>query len=72
MRWTAASKPLIELIVRTECGDETADALGPMKKKDAAAEAERLLEGRGWLPEQLRGTAAEAGSALEHMLVAAE
>ena len=35
-------------------GQQTAELLADHKKKDMAAEAERLLSGTGWLPEPLR------------------
>ena len=35
-------------------GEETAELLADHKKKDMAAEAERLLADTGWLPEPLR------------------
>ena len=37
--------------------EETAALLADLKKKDMAAEAERLLAGTGWLPEALRTAA---------------
>ena len=40
--------------VREAKGDETAEMIGHLKKADMAAEAERLLQGTGWLPEGLR------------------
>jgi ParB family transcriptional regulator, chromosome partitioning protein len=40
--------------------EETAGLLADLKKRDMAAEAERLLDGTGWLPEALR-TAVVAG-----------
>ena len=39
-------------------GEQTAELLADHKKKDMAAEAERLLAGTGWLPESLRTPAA--------------
>jgi ParB family chromosome partitioning protein len=38
-------------------GQDTADLLAGLKKKEMAAEAERLLAGAGWLPEPLRTAA---------------
>jgi ParB family chromosome partitioning protein len=35
-------------------GQDTANLIAHLKKKDMAAEAERLLAGTGWLPEPLR------------------
>ena len=40
--------------VREAKGDETAEMIAHLKKADMAAEAERLLQGTGWLPEGLR------------------
>ena len=40
--------------VREAKGDKTAELLTDLKKKDMALEAERLLDGTGWLPEPLR------------------
>jgi ParB family chromosome partitioning protein len=40
--------------VREARGDETARLIEHMKKADMAREAERLLQGTGWLPEPLR------------------
>ena len=44
--------------VREAKGDTTADLLIDLKKKEMACEAERLLNGTGWLPEPLRTPAA--------------
>ncbi len=35
-------------------GDHAAQLLGHLKKAEMAQEAERLLDGTGWLPEPLR------------------
>ena len=40
--------------VREAKGDEMAEMIAHLKKADMAAEAERLLQGTGWLPEGLR------------------
>jgi ParB family chromosome partitioning protein len=56
-------------------GEETANLLVDLKKKDMAAEATRLVAGIRWLPELLRTPAAvneEAAAALPHFLAAAE
>ena len=56
-------------------GEETANLLADLKKKDMAAEASRLVAGIRWLPELLRTPAAtddEAAAALPHFLAAAE
>ena len=44
--------------VREARGDTTAELLADLKKKEMACEAERLLDGTGWLPEPLRTQAA--------------
>ncbi len=48
------TKAQILAAVREAKGDETAEMIGHLKKADMAAEAERLLQGTGWLPEGLR------------------
>jgi ParB family chromosome partitioning protein len=48
------TKPRILEAVREARGDETARLIEHMKKADMAKEAERLLQGTGWLPEPLR------------------
>lgn len=40
--------------VREAKGEATAQMIEHLKKADMAAEAERLLDGSGWLPEMLR------------------
>ncbi|MBM9401016.1 ParB N-terminal domain-containing protein [Gluconacetobacter azotocaptans] len=40
--------------VREAWGDDAADRIAHLKKGEMAREAERLLEGSGWLPEALR------------------
>lgn len=40
--------------VREGCGEQAAQLIAHLKKPDMAREAERLLEGSGWLPEALR------------------
>lgn len=40
--------------VREAKGDQSAELIGHLKKADMAREAERLMAGRGWLPEPLR------------------
>lgn len=42
--------------VREARGETAAERLAGMKKPDMALEAERLLDGTGWLPRVLRGT----------------
>jgi ParB family transcriptional regulator, chromosome partitioning protein len=56
-------------------GEETANLLADLKKKDMAAEAARLVADIRWLPELLRTPAAieeEAAAALPQFLAAAE
>ncbi|QQS13848.1 MAG: ParB N-terminal domain-containing protein [Rhodospirillales bacterium] len=58
------TKPRILEAVREAKGDQAAQLIDHLKKAEMATEAERLLEGTGWLPEPLRlpdGTAASAG-----------
>jgi ParB family chromosome partitioning protein len=47
--------------VRQARGDQPAQLIGHLKKSDMAREAERLLDGSGWLPEVLRYRADEPG-----------
>lgn len=54
------TKPRIIEAVREANGDATAVLIEHLKKGDMAREAERLLEGTGWLPEPLRLPQAEA------------
>lgn len=55
------TKPRIIEAVREVKGDATAVLIEHLKKGDMAREAERLLEGTGWLPEPLRLPVAEQG-----------
>ena len=48
------TKPRIIEAVREAKGDSTAVLIEHLKKGDMAREAERLLDGTGWLPEPLR------------------
>jgi len=52
------TKSQIVAAVREAKGDTTAELLTDLKKKDMAVEAERLLDGTGWLPEPLRAPVA--------------
>lgn len=54
------TKPRIIEAVREAKGDTTAVLIEHLKKGDMAREAERLLEGTGWLPEPLRLPVAES------------
>lgn len=55
-----ATKPRIVEAVREAKGEATAVLIEHLKKSDMAREAERLLDGTGWLPEPLRLPKAEA------------
>jgi ParB family chromosome partitioning protein len=48
------TKPRILEAVREAKGDASAQLIDHLKKADMAREAERLLDGTGWLPEPLR------------------
>ena len=48
------SKPRILEAVREGAGERAAQLIAHLKKGDMAKEAERLLDGSGWLPEPLR------------------
>jgi hypothetical protein len=48
------TKPCILEAVREAKGDASAQLIDHLKKADMAKEAERLLDGSGWLPEPLR------------------
>jgi len=48
------TKPRILEAVREAKGDQAAQLIDHLKKAEMAKEAERLLEGMGWLPEPLR------------------
>ncbi|ABD89106.1 ParB/RepB/Spo0J family partition protein [Rhodopseudomonas palustris] len=56
------TKPRILEAVREAKGESSAQLIEHLKKADMAREAERLLEGTGWLPEPLRLTDAEASA----------
>jgi ParB family chromosome partitioning protein len=71
------TKPRILEAVREARGEDSARLIDHLKKTDMAKEAERLLEGTGWLPEPLRGAghddapiaASEDGEALPDFLI---
>lgn len=67
-------KQQIVAAVREQLSDNEADAIAAMKKVDAAGEAERLMAGTGWLPQQLRRTSIVTGdiAADERLLAATE
>jgi ParB family transcriptional regulator, chromosome partitioning protein len=48
------TKPRILEAVREAKGESSAGLIDHLKKADMAREAERLLDGSGWLPEPLR------------------
>jgi ParB family chromosome partitioning protein len=48
------TKPRILEAVREVKGEQSVQLIDHLKKGDMAREAERLLEGTGWLPEPLR------------------
>lgn len=48
------TKPRILEAVREARGESSAQLIDHLKKADMAREAERLLDGSGWLPEPLR------------------
>jgi ParB family transcriptional regulator, chromosome partitioning protein len=48
------TKPRILEAVREVKGEQSVQLIDHLKKGDMAREAERLLEGTGWLPELLR------------------
>jgi ParB family chromosome partitioning protein len=52
------TKPRILEAVREAKGEQSAQLIDHLKKADMAKEAERLLDGTGWLPEPLRSSEA--------------
>lgn len=59
------TKAHILAAVREAKGEETAQMISHLKKADMAAEAERLLQGTGWLPEGLRTSNFDAPAPIE-------
>ncbi|KAF0211433.1 MAG: chromosome partitioning protein ParB [Methylocystaceae bacterium] len=57
------TKARILAAVREAKGEATVQMIDHLKKSDMAIEAERLLQGTGWLPEPLRGASTEADDA---------
>ncbi len=57
------TKPRILEAVREAKGERSAQLIDHLKKGDMATEAERLLDGAGWLPEPLRLVAIEEPAA---------
>jgi ParB family chromosome partitioning protein len=56
------TKPRILEAVREARGEQAAQLIDHLKKGDMAHEAERLLEGSGWLPEPLRAPIPDAAT----------
>jgi ParB family transcriptional regulator, chromosome partitioning protein len=54
------TKPRILEAVREAKGEQAAQLIDHLKKGDMAKEAERLLDGTGWLPEPLRTVGVDA------------
>jgi ParB family chromosome partitioning protein len=54
------SKDRISAVVAEAVGEEEAKPLRAMKKGEAAAAAERLLDGKGWGPELMRPEAVQS------------
>lgn len=63
------TKAHILAAVREAKGEETAQLISHLKKADMAAEAERLLQGTGWLPEGLRRSNLDASAPIEEASV---
>jgi ParB family chromosome partitioning protein len=59
------TKPRILEAVREAKGEQSAQLIDHLKKADMAKEAERLLEGAGWLPEPLRMPEAVPAEAID-------
>jgi ParB family chromosome partitioning protein len=59
------TKPRILEAVREAKGEQSAQLIDHLKKADMAKEAERLLEGIGWLPEPLRTSVAATAEAID-------
>jgi ParB family chromosome partitioning protein len=59
------TKPRILEAVREAKGEQSAQLIDHLKKAEMAKEAERLLEGTGWLPEPLRTSVADAADPID-------
>lgn len=59
------TKPRIIEAVREAKGEQSSQLIDHLKKAEMAREAERLLEGTGWLPEPLRTSVADAAEAID-------
>ncbi|MBG0800433.1 DNA-binding protein [Methylocystis sp. H4A] len=57
------TKARILAAVREAKGEATAQMIDHLKKSDMAVEAQRLLQGTGWLPEPLRGSTTDDADA---------
>ncbi|MNW06953.1 hypothetical protein D3C71_2034510 [compost metagenome] len=60
------SKDRIAAVVTDAVDAEQAKPLLAMKKAQAAAAAEQLLEGKGWVPELMRVQPLQVAMAVEH------
>ena len=62
VRWDASRARLSQILeaVREAKGEQAAQLIEDLKKAEMAREAERLLEGTGWVPEPLRLRGADA------------
>ena len=65
------TKPRIIEAVREAKGDSSVELIAHLKKADMAREAERLLQGTGWLPEPLRALDGEVAADAEGEGIAA-
>ena len=59
------TKPRILEAVREAKGEQSAQLIDHLKKAEMAKEAERLLEGTGWLPEPLRTSVTDAAETID-------
>ena len=59
------TKPRILEAVREAKGEQSAQLIDHLKKAEMAKEAERLLDGTGWLPEPLRRSEFAAADAID-------
>ena len=59
------TKPRILEAVREAKGEQSAQLIDHLKKAEMAKEAERLLDGTGWLPEPLRTSEAAGADATD-------
>lgn len=59
-------------VVANEVGNQQAQSLLTMKKAQAAVTAEKLLAGKGWVPEMMRTQLSQRQMAVEHPMGAIE